>query len=195
MQVTILSCTENPMQVISRAAGTSYGKDDFKHKRVRHCYENGHMSVFEHASITFKVEGISRACSHQLVRHRMASFCQESQRYTKIDTSEDWYIEPNAFRENNLGSMYRRIADECAEAYKRAIDSGVKPEDARYLLPEATKTALTVTMNVRELFHFLDLREDSHAQWEIRDMADTLDSECEHINGEWGELMGLRNAE
>ena len=196
MGIRILTATEKPMDVISIAAGTSYGKDDPKRNRVVSCFDRGHMSVFEHASVTFRVDGISRACSHQLVRHRMASFVQVSQRYTKIDTEYDWFVMPPSFA-GDVGkrAWFESCMDCYAEDYKRAIiECGIKPEDARYLLPEACKTELTVTMNVRELFHFLNLRTDQHAQWEIRDMANELWQEIAQIDDQWGELMGLWSA-
>lgn len=88
-KIEIISATECPVDVISLAAGICYGKADVSEKRVRHCFKSGHLSVFEHASITFKVEGISRACMAQLTRHRLVSFCVESQRYNKYDLSGD----------------------------------------------------------------------------------------------------------
>lgn len=188
MGVTILTATQNPMDVIAIAAGTSYGKDDPKHNRVVSCFDRGHMSVFEHASLTFRVDGISRACSHQLVRHRMASFVQVSQRYTKIDTKRDWYVTPPCFFDD---PVFEEAMRDCAIYYNLMLSNGIKPEDARYLLPEACKTELTVTMNVRELVHFLNLRTDPHAQWEIRDMANELVNEVAAIDDQWAQLMAL----
>lgn len=191
MGIRILTATEKPMDVIAIAAGTSYGKDDPKHSRVVSCFDRGHMSVFEHASVTFRVDGISRACSHQLVRHRLASFVQVSQRYTKIDTNGDWYVTPPSILHSPFNDSFRVAMDDCVMAYADAFCDGIKPEDARYLLPEACKTELTVTMNCRELFHFLNLRTDPHAQWEIRDMANELVNEVAAIDGQWATLMGL----
>lgn len=198
MNISIVSATENPVDVISRAAGTSYGKNDVSEKRVLNCFKLGHMSVFEHAFFTVRIEGISRACSHQLVRHRLASFVQQSQRYTKIDTSsDDWYVMPESFV-NNSDNIWR-ISEyhfkeqviNSADMYNMAINDGIKPEDARYLLPEATKTTITMTMNVRELFTFLDLRTDEHAQWEIRKMAASLYNSLLNHNQQWRFIMGL----
>ena len=135
------------------------------------------MSVFEHASVTFSIEGISRSCSHQLVRHRLASYTQQSQRYTKIDTSgDDWYVIPPAFENagKDILDAYRDTMKNAAQEYLAALGYSIKPEDARFLLPEATKTSIVVTMNYRELFHFFDLRLDKHAQWEIRELANKM---------------------
>ena len=192
MKVSIIAMTEDPEGTISRAAGTSYAKRDAKFSRLRNCFERGHMSVFEHACVTFLVEGVSRACSHQLVRHRMASFVQESQRYVKLDVSGDWHEKPLGFdRSGELSGLFDAVMDASARAYEAALEAGVKPEDARYLLPEAAKTSVCATMNWREIYHFLNLRADSHAQWEIRALAEELaqglsrDERTQRLIGLW----------
>ena len=193
MEVSIISATDNPIHVISLCAGTCYGKSDYSFKRVRNCFNKNHMSVFENASITFKIEGISRACSHQLVRHRLASFSQESQRYCKYDLNGDWYVMPPQIKKNiGLKAFFEVQMDDSATEYRRALSYGIKPEDARYLLPEATKTNITMTMNVRELFHFLDLRTDKAAQWEIRELAEEMVKQIKDFLGsEWQELIEI----
>lgn len=193
MKVTVISATERPIDVISLAAGICYGKSDVSEKRVRHCFKSGHMSVFEHASITFKVEGISRACMAQLTRHRLVSFCVESQRYNKYDLSGDeWYVKPEVFcRENAAQYWFEFQVSECSRFYEKALNAGIKPEDARYLLPEATKTNLIMTCNVRQLFHIFDMRMDKAAQCEIRGVASAMmEAACE-VSGQWDALMGL----
>lgn len=193
MDVQIISATKRPLEVISIAAGTSYGKDNFSEKRVWTCWNNGHMSVFEHAAFTARIEGISRACSHQLVRHRMASFVQESQRYCKVSVdSDDWYVMPKAFDcDALLPDLFAKTMAECASRYQFALDNGIKPEDARFLLPEATKTNITMSMNVRELYHFLDLRMDKNAQWEIRNLADMVIDALQTESGQWACLVNM----
>lgn len=186
MEIGFLDWTPNPVEIISMAAGMSYGKFDVSHERVKRCIAKGHMSVLEHASFTVAIDGISRACSHQLVRHRMASFVQLSQRYTKIK-GEDWYVKPDAFSGTDVFDLEMQS---CKRAYDLAIENGIKPEDARYLLPEATKTNIVMTMNVRELYHFLSLRTSKAAQWEIRDLANNLiDALCELNDPEWNMLI------
>ena len=199
MKVDIIACTEHPMEVVSEAAATCYGKSGYSERRVKTCYDSGHMSVFEHASVTFRVEGISRACSHQLVRHRVASYSQLSQRYTKVDTeSGDWYVMPKWFEDtfSDDGIFWKQAFEEamenCAVDYQEALERGCRPEDARYLLPEAVKTTVTVTMNLRELYHFLDLRQVNAAQWEIRELADKVEAAVRDANAEWSALMDLR---
>ena len=194
MQVTILNTSHDlPLSFIGKVAGISHGKDDESAKRALGCWRAGHGSVLEHVSVTFKAEGISRACSHQLVRHRMASYVQQSQRYTRIDTySDDWYVMPPAFEDLEDGAeTYAYEMSTAAAAYQRALSCGIKPEDARYLLPEACKTAINVTMNLRELEAFYKLRADKHAQWEIRQLAEILMSVMRSFGGEWAQVADM----
>ena len=191
MEVMIIKATENPVDVIAFAAGVCYGKRDTNPRRVRACFNAGHLSVFEHASVTFIADGISRACMSQLTRHRLCSFCVESQRYCKYDLKgDDWYVMPPTFESDE--PYFRKCMRDAAQHYKVCVAGGTKPEDARYLLPEATKTSAVVTMNCRELFHLLDMRQDSSAQWEIRGVADALEAALMERGGQWRELMELR---
>lgn len=193
MKVEILDSTQTPIFNISVAAGTCYGKDDPYFKRVERCYKSGHMSVFEHAYVTFAVDGLSRACSHQLVRHRLASFCQQSQRYCKIDVNDDeWFVMPDSLDEDGQAEFVMQMAV-AATTYERLLERGVKPEDARYVLPEACKTKIVCTMNCRELFHFLDMRQSKAAQWEIRELAELLEEQLSKMP-EWCSIMELRRA-
>lgn len=173
MEVQIVSISSDPIAQISLAAGLCYGKDDVSLKRIRSCYGVGHTSILEHAQVQFKISGISRACSHQLVRHRLMSFCQESQRYIKYNFSgDDWYVVPPEIKgAKDFEDDFREHMRTCAREYKAALEAGFKPEDARFYLPEATKTNLMVTTNFRELFHFFDLRLGKNAQWEVRELA------------------------
>lgn len=194
MQVTILNTShDRPLSFIGKVAGISHGKDDESAKRALGCWRAGHGSVLEHVAVTFKVEGISRACSHQLVRHRMASYVQESQRYTRIGThSSDWFVMPPEFEKLQDGAeTYAYEMSAAASAYDRALSVGIKPEDARYLLPEACKTAINVTMNIRELEAFYKLRADKHAQWEIRQLAEILMSVMRSFGGEWAQVADM----
>lgn len=189
MEVEVVTATKNPLDVISLAAGMCYGKDDISVKRVASCYKSGHMSVFEHASATFSIKGISRACSHQLVRHRVASFSQQSQRYCKIDVdSDDWYVTPPMLVRT---TGFKDAMRNAARSYRDALEHGIRPEDARFMLPEACKTEITVTMNCREFFHFLDLRQGQGAQWEIHQLADEMEATLRGRK-QWGELLALR---
>lgn len=192
MKVEVITATENPLDVISLAAGTCYGKSNVSHKRVESCHRSGHMSVFEHASASFRIEGISRSCMAQLTRHRLSSFCVCSQRYCRIDTGGDeWYITPPSILESPFNDWYCDEMRDDAEAYTEAISIGIKPEDARYLLPEATKTNLVMTCNVRELFHIADMRVDKAAQWEIRDLVNEMLDQLEGVSEQWYDIVRL----
>lgn len=193
MNLTVIEATQNPMDVISLAAGTCYGKSDSPHTRVANCVKLGHTSILEHAKFTLRIEGISRACSHQLVRHRMASYCQQSQRYCKYDLEgNDWYVMPPDFVDNyDAQCWFDDRMTVMGAAYRHALKQGMKPEDARYLLPEATKTTVVMSMNARELLHFLDLRADKTAQWEIRDLAFAILTTLSAIDEQWEELCNL----
>ena len=191
MKVTIKDYTLRPIDQIAEHAGISYGRTDASEKRVRHCWKRGHLSVFEAAYVRFIVDGISRACSHQLVRHRLFSICQESQRYTTIK-DDDWYVMPESLaRVDEDCGNFELLFMLCSNAYHDALKAGVKSEDARYLLPEATKTKLSIATNARELFHFFDLRCDKAAQWEIRDLANEIKEQCKGINDQWKSLIEL----
>ncbi|MBN1935985.1 MAG: FAD-dependent thymidylate synthase [Anaerolineae bacterium] len=127
----------------------------------------GHESIIEHASATFEVSGISRAASHQLVRHRIASYSQESQRY--VDMSDPEWVVPDEIAANPEAiAVWEESLEQVKAAYRRLRDLEVKKEDARFLLPNATATRIIVTMNFRELLHVFRLRISPHAQWEIR---------------------------
>ena len=130
----------------------------------------GHESIIEHASATFEVSGISRACSHQLVRHRLASYSQESQRY--VDMSDPEVVVPDAIADNpDAFTIWSRFMEQVKETYQDLRALGVRKEDARFALPNAAATRIVVTMNFRELRHFFRLRITPEAQWEIRRMA------------------------
>lgn len=191
MEVTVIDATEHPVEVISRSMGTCYGHDDVKETRVMRAYSAGHMSVFEHAKFTVKIEGVSRVLTHQLVRHRMASYCQESQRYVKYDdlSGDDWYTIPDSIRLGKNLQRYVSIMHACADVYAELLDAGIAAEDARYVLPGAMRSTIVMTMNVREWFAFYELRTDPHAQEEIRRLAETIDNELLKLSPEWASLM------
>lgn len=181
MNVKLVSYTPNPDQVCEMACRTCTSVDcpDIstavnKTSALKKALDSGHESVAEHAVFTFQIEGISRACSHQLVRHRMASYSQQSQRYVYLEGFS--YIIPKTIEENFDAVMeYHDIMGRISKLYSELIDSedgyGIPQEDARYILPNACCTNITVTMNARELRHFLKLRLCNRAQWEIHELA------------------------
>jgi thymidylate synthase (FAD) len=147
----------------STARGTP-GK--FLKARIR----EGHESIIEHASVTFEISGISRACSHQLVRHRIASYSQESQRY--VDMSAPEFVVPPSIADNpEARAVWDGFVEQVAGTYDRLRGLGVRKEDARFVLPNATATRIIVTMNFRTLRHFFGVRCNKAAQWEIRELA------------------------
>lgn len=179
MKVTLIQATPNPVETIAQIASICYDSDPKNPMGlVKHLYRNGHHSVFEHIYFTFKVEGISRACSHQLVRHRHCSFTQRSQRYC----SEDGFgfVTPLSIEERDENGDYNFFMQEVAENYCDMQEVGVPNEDARYILPNACETSLYVSCNLRELIHMANERKCYRAQWEIRElvtkMCDLVDS-------------------
>jgi thymidylate synthase (FAD) len=130
----------------------------------------GHVSIIEHASATFEISGISRACSHQLVRHRIASYSQESQRYVDMSDPE-WVLPPAIVGDPQAQTIWDRFAQEVESAYRALRELGVRKEDSRFVLPNAAATRIIVTMNFRILLHLFELRINPAAQWEIRDVC------------------------
>ena len=208
MNVQLLSHTPQPEKLIATAAKLCYSSSDISSLRdgltdektesfIDMLVSIGHESVMEHASFTFGIEGISRACSHQLVRHRIASYSQKSQRYVNENAFE--YITPPEIAEipdaqaeydklmYEINEGYERIADILTEKHtadfiaqglseKDASSKARKKaiEDARFLLPNACETKIVVTMNVRSLFNFFKHRCCERAQWEIRAVANEM---------------------
>jgi len=126
--------------------------------------------LIQHASVTFLIEHISRACSHQIVRHRIASYSQESQRY--VDMSHPEFVVPPAIAaDKEAQAIWDEFAEECTETYRKLRERGIRKEDSRFLLPNATTTRLVLTMNFRSLRHFFEVRCQRDAQWEIREVA------------------------
>lgn len=134
----------------------------------------GHFSVFEHMSFTFGVEGISRALTHQLVRHRLASYSQQSQRYVKQGDTFPYIMPPTIAEDAQSRKIFEDAMAQMAQAYKSLSELGMPAEDARYVLPNACETKIIITMNARELMHFIALRSCLRAQWEIRQLAEKM---------------------
>jgi len=131
----------------------------------------GHVSVIEHASFTFSIEGFSRAMTHQLVRHRIASYTQQSQRYVAYNTLEN-YVTPVSISQNaEAKKIFDETLEKISDTYQKLLDLKISKEDARFILPNGAKTNIIVTMNARELRHFFNLRCCARSQWEIREVA------------------------
>jgi thymidylate synthase (FAD) len=140
-------------------------------EKIRKVTGYGHASVIEHASFTFSVEDVSRATTHQLVRHRIASYSQQSQRYVTYDTLEKYVTPPIIAGNPQARKTFDDALENISEAYRKLLKMGIPKEDARFILPNAAKTNIIVTMNARELRHFFSLRCCARAQWEIREVA------------------------
>jgi thymidylate synthase (FAD) len=134
----------------------------------------GHYSVLEHAAFTFGIEGISRATSHQLVRHRLASYSQQSQRYVKAADEFEYVLPPSVARKRVLKKRFTEHMEKVGRLYRELVDAGLPAEDARFVLPNAAATKIIATMNARELRHFFRLRCCQRAQWEIRGVAEMM---------------------
>ena len=214
MNVTLLTHTPEPEKIAASAAKLCYSssdigsiRDNLTEEKTRNFIDMlvsvGHESVMEHVSFTFGIEGISRACSHQLVRHRIASYSQKSQRY--VNENEFEYITPPEIEQNiEAKKEFESVINEITESYSRIVNlltEGHKEkfisygmdeksalskarklanEDARFILPNACETKIVVTMNVRSLFNFFRHRCCNRAQWEIRAVANEMLKLCLH---------------
>ena len=159
----------HPESLIEHAGRVCYRSEGDSGNFIQARIAQGHESIIEHASATFEISGISRACSHQLVRHRLASFSQESQRYVEADFA---VVMPPSIRDTDgAHEIWANALATCNHAYDKLRELGIHKEDARFLLPNATATRLVVTMNFRELRHFFRVRLQPEAQWEIRQVA------------------------
>jgi len=183
LKVELLAVTPQPDLTAATAAHMCYAgvsiedlrkkvSPEYAKKLVKILASEGHLSPLEHASYTFAIEGISRACSHQLVRHRIASFSQQSQRYVKEGGFN--FIVPPKIKSDP--AAYRKFLDSI-ESARKAYDELLKaapPEDARFVLPNACETRIIVTMNTRALYNFFERRCCTRAQWEIRELAEEM---------------------
>ncbi|WP_338824372.1 Flavin-dependent thymidylate synthase [Moorella humiferrea] len=180
MQVELISHTPEPERLVAAAARLCYSprgagrllaamSREEVDKLLRLLISRGHDSPLEHITFTFAIEGVSRVLTHQLVRHRMASYSQKSQRYVNEDGFE-FIIPPSIAAVPAALARYQ----ECMKVLQRAyheLQELVPREDARYLLPNACETKLVCTFNARSLFNFFRLRCCRRAQWEIRELA------------------------
>ena len=189
MIVKLLAYTRDADEVCAAAGRSCYSEEPAHdllgtgdaEKSLSRIVGMGHHSVIEHASFTFSVEGVSRALTHQLVRQRIASFSQQSQRYVSLN--EPTYVVPiTVSGDPDREKVYKDTMDTIWNAYGRLMELGVPPEDARYLLPNGCTTNITITMNARELLHFFSLRCCNRAQWEIRMMADEMQRLCREVS-------------
>jgi len=183
MKVVLLSYTKDAERLCAAAGHSCYSKrsasellgtlaDEKVSGVIDSVMDSGHHSVIEHASFTFSIEGVSRSLTHQLVRHRLASFSQQSQRYVSL--KEPSYVIPETVKgDKELEKEFRDAMESTWKVYRKLAEK-VPVEDARYVLPNACTTNIVVTMNARELWHFFTLRCCNRAQTEIRMVADEM---------------------
>lgn len=188
LKVILLRATPDPDELVALGARLCYAQADVEALRERvegadqrafvsRVMERGHLSVTEHASFTFAVEGVSRALLAQLTRHRIASFSVQSQRYVSMAGGFDYVVPPSicALGEEEEREFIREMetmhAWYCRWQEKLGGAGEAANQDARFVLPNAAATRLVMTMNARELMHFFELRCCNRAQWEIREMA------------------------
>lgn len=170
--------------VAKLAAAVCVGKEglwmlDTDHPEIEKGYRtainSGHLGILEHIYFTFLVSGVSRSLTLQLVRHRIASYAQQSQRYCKINTDAMWYITPSSYNITDKHGAsfilrYVKLMQDIAEFYNDAVDCGIPKEDARYVLPNSCHTTIVCSMNARSFIEQCKLRLCSRAQWEIREL-------------------------
>jgi len=175
MCVELIAITPNAEAVIEKAARTCYcstpkvqpaSEKNFIYRIIK----NGHHSVLEHASTTFRITSVSRSFTHQLVRHRLCAFSQRSQRY--VNEKSFAFVEPESIKgKTEAHRLFEGFIAEAKNTYCKLQELGIKNEDARFVLPNAVQSEIVISANFRELRHILSVRCDRHAQWEIRNVA------------------------
>ncbi|MBR1753521.1 FAD-dependent thymidylate synthase [bacterium] len=188
--VNLISKPENMLKTIYTACRTCYSADypiniynsaddeEKMLKLVERVISSGHYSTIEHIQVTFAISNVSRACTHQLVRHRHMSFSQKSQRYVKEKGQFDYIIPPTIEKDEKLKKVYEEFMAEISSKYQEFVDAGIPAEDARFVLPNAAASSLVASLNLRELIHIANLRLCSRAQYEIRTMVKMM---CEEL--------------
>ncbi len=191
LDVCLLEMSQNAVALIYAAcrqcysekfAGDIYSEAGINPEKeeefIRKVVSSGHESPLEHVKFTFAVQGVSRALTHQLVRHRVASYSQQSQRYVK-EKQFDYIIPPSFERNSEAKKEFEKIMQEIQVGYDKMLgylsQAGITGEaanqDARFVLPQAAETKIVITMNCRELMHFFKHRCCARAQWEIRQLS------------------------
>jgi|YelNatPaOPRAMG01_1025707.scaffolds.fasta_scaffold53540_2 thymidylate synthase (FAD) len=175
LKVELLFITPQAELLIENVGRTSYlsfpkQQAGSEKNFIRMLLRNEHHSVLEHAYATFRISGVSRACTHQLVRHRLCSFIQQSQRY--VDEKDFRYIEPESIKANaEAHAMFTEFMEQARAIYTKLQGMKIRKEDARYVLPNATESQIVVSANFREWRHIIGLRGSPQSQWEIRRLA------------------------
>lgn len=187
MKVTLMSYTKDPEKIVASAVRQCYSPSSATEikkkitkaecaKFIKMVVATGHTSTIEHVSFTFAIEGVSRVLTHELVRHRIASYSQQSQRYIN-GKNFGFVTPPTILSKKEAKKLFDDTIKDLGEKYEKLIELGVPKEDARFILPNATDVKIVVTMNARSLYNFLARRMCNRAQWEIRTMATLMHKE------------------
>ena len=191
--VKLLAVTPNAEKLIEEAGRTCYlslGRitDESEKNFIRKSIISGHHSILEHASASFRILGASRAFTHQLVRHRLASYSQQSQRYVD-EAGFNFILPPEILKNSEALALYRGFMNQAAETYASLRKLGMKKEDARFVLPNALESQIVFSANFRELRTIFNLRLARSAQWEIRRvcllMLKILQAEAPSVFGDY----------
>jgi len=192
-EVILLGITPDAEKLIEEAGRTCYLSlskitDESEKNFIRSAIKRGHHSILEHATASFRILGASRSFTHQLVRHRIASFSQQSQRY--VDESEFNYIVPPEIAGNEAAlNLYREFIESSRQTYARFRELGIKKEDARFILPNALESQIVFSANFREFRSVFNLRLEKAAQWEIRrvclEMLKVLQEKAPSVFGDY----------
>lgn len=188
LKVKLIHYTTNPVSVIEEAASTCYDSSPTGGKIMNHCYKSGHHSVLEFADFTFKISGVSRALTHQLVRHRLASYAQRSQRYCK-ETGFEFVTPPSIENNPEASALYLETMDYITDVYAKLLAMQIPGEDARMVLPNACCSEICVKMNLRTFMNFCNERLCNCAQWEIRRMTKQMVKEVLNVAPELKEFL------
>ena len=191
--VNLISKPENMLKTVYTACRTCYSADypiniyestddeEKMLKLIERVISSGHYSTIEHIQVSFAISNVSRACTHQLVRHRHMSFSQKSQRYVKEKGQFEFLIPPTIEKNPELKEKFVSFMGEISDKYQEFVDAGIPAEDARAVLPNATATSMVASLNLRELIHIANLRLCTRAQYEIRMMVKGM---CDALTAE-----------
>ncbi len=188
MMVKLVRHTPEPERTVAMSARLCYSpigaaqleeriSDEQAANLVRKLVSMGHLSTLEHVTFTFAIEGVSRVLTHQLVRHRIASYSQQSQRYVKEQEFET-IIPASIAAKPEAKQKFTELMEEIQNLYNEFLAMDIPAEDARYILPNAAETKIVCTFNARSLLNFFSLRCCTRAQWEIRALANEMLRQC-----------------
>ena len=190
-EVKLISKPNNLLKTIYTACRTCYSADtpiniydtaDDEEKMLKlisRVLSSGHYSTIEHIQISFAISNVSRACTHQLVRHRHMSFSQKSQRYVKEKGQFDYIIPPTIEKNPELKEKFEQFMSDISNKYQEFVEAGIPAEDARFVLPNATASSMVASLNLREMIHLANLRLCSRAQYEIRTLVKMM---CDELS-------------